>query len=553
MDSLPGKISPESDALVGIERALKSHQLYEGLGPQYREHVRGLLEVIEASEQDTTINVSPFGPYLDGDDPPAAETPARLWFELFEEGVRQIVVRRRVTVEELDEFLRVLSTVDPSREDIVTRLWRRDLPHIHTHIVRRLVGVCRTPSQAQQDIRERNEYWRSGVIGSTNTDGGRVGAVQELDRGDLRVLATAQNSFDWCRLSRPRSNETRAGMRRPKMATEVDRYLADYDRFLDVADVLNDAGLSVRSSVLSAMMRHGNADSTRQFCAVLLERSDGLPDDVVAMARQAMDGLVADTAQSSVTDVFEHAPRPTPTPQAAETMTGSPPPRDSGSGSASDGVTRAQIEVSVAAMNDPNPRVACDAINHLFDAATFESVSAALAGHSAPSSSVRNLVLVRALKLAAEDPIDAIQRSIDAVLVQAFSKDDPTIRMRILREFEERPTPRRGDQVRRWVSNPSFKFRGIEERCDIIRVLGAYSDAKTIAFLGDLLTQVRLFSSETEMQFQIEVAKVLLRINTHQSRLHVYRVMKGWTVPKTVKVAVQKAIEAAKHAEGETS
>jgi len=87
----------------------------------------------------------------------------------------------------------------------------------------------------------------------------------------------------------------------------------------------------------------------------------------------------------------------------------------------------------------------------------------------------------------------------------------------------------------------------------MIRVLGAHSDAKTIAFLGDLLTQVRLFSSETEMQFQIEVAKVLLRINTHQSRLHVYKVMKGWTVPKTVKVAVQQAIEAAKHAEGETS
>ena len=83
-----------------------------------------------------------------------------------------------------------------------------------------------------------------------------------------------------------------------------------------------------------------------------------------------------------------------------------------------------------------------------------------------------------------------------------------------------------------------------------MRVLGSYTDSKTIAFLGELLTQVRLFSGETEMQFQVEVARVLLRINTHQSRLHVYKVMKGWTVPAKVKAAIQEAINESKHSEG---
>ena len=73
---------------------------------------------------------------------------------------------------------------------------------------------------------------------------------------------------------------------------------------------------------------------------------------------------------------------------------------------------------------------------------------------------------------------------------------------------------------------------------------------RRIAFLGELLTQVRLFSSETEMSFQIEVAKVLLHIDTHQARLHVYKVMKGWTVPKRVKTEIEAAISRAKKANG---
>jgi hypothetical protein len=51
------------------------------------------------------------------------------------------------------------------------------------------------------------------------------------------------------------------------------------------------------------------------------------------------------------------------------------------------------------------------------------------------------------------------------------------------------------------------------------------------------------------MTFQIEVAKVLLAINTHQSRLHVYKVMKGWTVPKRVKQEIQAAIAKSKPTE----
>ena len=85
-----------SDVLTGIERTLRSHRLYEGTGPQYWEHLDSLGRMLRSHTTDTVFNLSPFGPYLDGEEPPKAQSPVRLWFELFEDGVRQVVIRRTV-------------------------------------------------------------------------------------------------------------------------------------------------------------------------------------------------------------------------------------------------------------------------------------------------------------------------------------------------------------------------------------------------------------------------------------------------------------------------
>ena len=552
MDPLPGTSSVVHEALTGIERALKSHQLYEGTGPQYRQHVDALFRILQASSTELAINISPFGPYPDGQEPPASDSPARLWFELFEEGVRQIVIRRGVTVAEVDNFLRVLSDSDPNQEDIVTRLWRRELPHIHTHIVRRLVGVCRTPDQAQQDVRERLEYWRSGVMNSPAPDGAAGSDSRALENGDMRLLATAEHSFDWCRLARPRPEASMQSLQRPKMAREVDRYLQDYDRFLDIADVLNDDRAELQLTVLESMVRHGDSASTRNFCEVLLRRSEGMPPTLVEKARAALDGVLSPEPTRSTVDAFEQAPRPALRPErvAADRVSGAP---RTAADPVMDSVPVAEVYTLGEAINDPNPRVACEAVNELFERGSVAAVSAALRGYESPSSSVRNLVVVRALRMAEDEPDEAILGRIDSVLNQAFAREEAELRTQILREYEARPSRRRASHVRRWVSNPGFKFRSLDERCRIVRVFGSHTDPKTIAFLGELLTQVRLFSGETEMRFQVEVARVLLRINTHQSRLHVYKVMKGWTVPAKVKAAIQEAINEAKASAGEST
>ena len=341
-------------------------------------------------------------------------------------------------------------------------------------------------------------------------------------------------------------------LQRPKMAREIDRYLQDYDRFLDIADVLNDDRAELQSSVLESMIRHGDSASTRQFCEVLLRRGEGMPSALIEKARATLDGASSPEPVRTTVDAFERAPRPALRPDNG-VVNEAGAPSDAAVTSGRSAEPLGEIHELVEAIDDPNPRVACEAVNGLFEVGTLAAVNAAMRGYESPSSSVRNLVVVRALRLIQDEPSEPMLGCIDPVLSQAFSREETGLRTQILREYAERPNPRRASHVRRWISNPGFKFRSLDERCQIVRVFGSYNDPKTIAFLGELLTQVRLFSGETEMQFQVEVARVLLRINTHQSRLHVYKVMKGWTVPAKVKAAIQEAINQAKHSEGEST
>ena len=78
----------------------------------------------------------------------------------------------------------------------------------------------------------------------------------------------------------------------------------------------------------------------------------------------------------------------------------------------------------------------------------------------------------------------------------------------------------------------------------MLRVLAANPSEATVECMGAVLNQVRLFSSDTELQFQLAVAKALLEIDTPQSRLQVHRVLKAWTVPGRVKEEIKLLLKA---------
>jgi len=72
---------------------------------------------------------SPYGPYLDTEEPPTDGEFARQWFTLFEEGARQILFLPGIDGAELRDLLHILCADSEDNEDIVTALWRKELKH----------------------------------------------------------------------------------------------------------------------------------------------------------------------------------------------------------------------------------------------------------------------------------------------------------------------------------------------------------------------------------------------------------------------------------------
>ena len=543
VEQSPNSVSA-SDVLTGIERTLRSHRLYEGTGPQYWEHLDSLGRMLRSHPTDTVFNLSPFGPYLDGEEPPKAQSPVRLWFELFEDGVRQVVIRRTVKKRELDEFLRVLAAHERGQEDIVTRLWRKELPNINTQVVRALVGVCRTPEEASNELRERREYWRSGVMGVSASDETGADSGVALDEEDIRVLATSEHSYDWIRLSRPSASGDNEAMIRPKMAAEIERKLGDFDRFFDMVQVVKDPDATFLSAVLESMAKHGKQHVTQSFCTKLLEQGDEVPASLIARAHEVLAENAGPSLDTDSVDVFEHAPNPELRDSALPDLEIEVDPDEETDESVPVIEEPSDLERLTFQLTSQNPRMACDAVNGLFAMGTEEAIEVALTGYRAHSDSVRQLVLVHSIRLISQQPDEAIVALLDPVILRAFDKEEAPIRAKLLRCFESHWNTTREQHLVRVFRQPGYKYRSIDERTTMLRVLAANPSEATVECMGAVLNQVRLFSSDTELQFQLAVAKALLEIDTPQSRLQVHRVLKAWTVPGRVKEEIKLLLKA---------
>jgi len=500
--------------------------------------------MLRSHSSDTVFNLSPFGPYLDGDEPPDAQSPVRLWFDLFEDGVRQVVIRRSVRKRELDEFLRVLGTHERGQEDIVTRLWRKELPNINAQVVRALVGVCRTPEEASTELRERREYWRSGVIGVSASDETGADSGVALDEEDIRVLATSEHSYDWIRLSRPGNSERNETLVRPKMAADIERKLVDFDRFFDMVQVIEDDGGGFLSAVLESMAKHGKQHVTKAFCSKLIEQRGDVPAALVARAQEVLAEHSGPTLDTDSVDVFEHAPNPELRDSALPALE-----QDSDPDADTDEVVPeveepSDLERLTFQLTSENPRIACEAINGLFAIGSAEAVEVALSGYQATSDSVRQLVLVHSMRLISQDPSEELTDLLDPVLLRAFDKEDAPVRAKLLRSFETHWNPAREQHLTRAFRQPGYKYRSIDERRSMLKALAAHPNDATVECLGAVLNQVRLFSSDAELQFQLTVAKALLTIDTPKSRMEVLRVLKAWTVPGRVKSEIKLLLKA---------
>ena len=502
-----------------------------------------------------TINLSPFGPYLDGDAAPTEGDYARQWFDLFEEGARQIVFSAGITDDEIRELMHVLCGTDVDSEDIVTALWRKNLHHISVQVARVLVRHSDLMGTDQKHSLEQElGRWRQ-MLGGITDDGGVDFVDQErhveLQQDDFRLLALDEKTFDWCRIAREAPAEVRADARRPRLADDIDRQLTDYERFLDVVDATGSDAKQLLLDVLGSLIHYGNTTELDRFLLILASHE--------GIGAKAVSALMEDTeVLSQLVPMIEAAPdvftgsleafaalNAPLLPEVEEedealseaptvTMSVSEPDEDVD-----------DMDVHRSNIFSQNPRAACESVNSLFAMSTEMAIEIAIEAYASKSVSVRQLVIIHVLRRTMGENPDSLRVKLEALAIEGLKDPDAGIRKLVQQHFLKHLSEDRLDAVIASMSHVGFSGKDLSERVLLLQIVSRFDhEQKVIDFLCDLLLKYRLFSSEGELQFQAEVAKQLLRSDNPKAQNAIAKVLKRWTVPTQVKTMIQDEIKA---------
>ncbi len=539
--------------LTNLEKTLRSHRLYEARGPQYEAHMDGLTSAVEeaVASGPVAINLSPFGPYLDGAVAPTEGDYARQWFDLFEEGARQIVFSSGITSDEIRELMHVLCGDEGATEDIVTALWRKNMHHINVQVARLLVRHPTDSDATTHSLEEQLGRWRQQIGGVSLEESGV--SLQErrtpLQQDDFRLLAMDEKTFDWCRIAQEVPPDVRADSRRPRLAEEVDRQMTDYERFLDIVDVAEGQSEQLLLNVLSAMTHYGNASEVTHFLEIL-EAHEGIGSGAIQML------LEDDTFVEKLTPIVESAPdvftgklaafkngpveEPSsmePTVDPSETPTELIPIEG-------ETVDIDPLEAHKLAVFSSSPRVACESVNALFTIGSDDAIGVALGAYAARSVSVRQLVVIHVLRKSVEKNSEALSADLEGLIHNALKDPDKGIRKLVLEHFLKHSDQSRLEAVIRMLSQTTLLVRALPERLIMLRIVSQYDhDQEVVDYLCDLLLKYRLFSSDEELQFQTEVAKYLVRSESPKAAKAIKKVLRRWTVPSQVKAIIQQEVD----------
>jgi len=197
MSGLNPQNAPLIDKLISsMEKAFRSYRLYEARGPQYEAHVRELAsQAALATEQGPAVlTVTPHGLQSHTARSEEENDLNRTWFELFEQGARQIVFTPGIQSTEVREMLQIVAGDQAGGEDILTALWRRELDHLQVVVARTLVRGVGANLNTQEALEAQYGHWRNLLAPDAGTADKRV----QLSPDDLRVLAVESQPLLWC-------------------------------------------------------------------------------------------------------------------------------------------------------------------------------------------------------------------------------------------------------------------------------------------------------------------------------------------------------------------
>jgi hypothetical protein len=192
----PGNAQLLDKLISSMDKAFRSYRLYEARGAQYEAHVREMAsQAAIATEQGAAVlTITPHGIQTHTARSEDSAELNRTWFELFEQGARQLIIMPGVDRAEIREMLQIMGGDQSSGEDILTVLWRRELKHIQVVVARTLVRGSSAKMSTEDALEAQYGHWRNILAPEASTSDKKV----QLSPDDLRVLAVESQPLLWC-------------------------------------------------------------------------------------------------------------------------------------------------------------------------------------------------------------------------------------------------------------------------------------------------------------------------------------------------------------------
>ena len=536
----PGILASHQQLILNLEKVLRSYRLYEARGTQYEAHVNELAgyAALATELHQVAVNLSPYGPFLDGEQPPSDGEYARQWFTLFEEGARQIVFMPGIDGSELRELLHIICSEDEDDEDIVTALWRKELSHVQIYVARVLIRNVEGSSEKSFSIQEELSRWKILLHRApTGPDKAEPTDKIQLSPDDFRVLALEDQAFDWCKLSAEVSQDLADKRHKPRLIDAVEREISDFGRFLALAADVGEEADQIILDVIAGMTRMGNSDDlNRMICTVanrggdsaralrkLLDSEDGLDvllplieaspssfeDSLSALAEidaDVVSGLLAKVDQSEVRDTLN-----------AFVATAEDAP----------------MHYYSSRLLSDDTAEAVEAVDQLVKMGTSESFVLALSGFKSVHPSVRRQVIRKVF--------ERYEPTLSYMIQQGLRDLDDGVRILTVRFVGENGSTHLLREILKMMKQRDFHKRDYSERIAFVRAIGQHTRLPVInTYLCDLLLEYRIFGAHEMIEYQIEVARLLLRSNNPAARAAIKKVQGRWSVPDEVKQAIRE-------------
>jgi len=486
------------DKLISsTDKAFRSYRLYEARGPQYEAHVRELASqaALSTEQGPAILTITPHGLQSHTKGPSAEHELNRTWFELFEQGARQIVFTPGIETSEVLEMMHIMAG-DQQGDDILTVLWRRNLPHIQIAVARTLVRGRRTNLNTQETLEAQYGHWRNLLVPDAQASEKRF----EISPDDLRVLAVNSKPLLWCaECIEPPEPETPTGLFGDK--------LDEVDAFLGLLSPLDSDDIDqVLTSLIGSYARLGLTEKINK----LMSAAEGHP----ALSGWSLERmLTAAGGIQALIPLIEAGPAAFRESLSAMASLNAELVEELIGNIETDSV-REEVEALVitqdnaplafhsARMTSTVIEEQLESVRALFDMDTEESSFLAIEGCASVHLEVRAYTLSRMEKI--------YQPPMRNSLLRLYRDPDESIRIQVFRFIKNSGNRYLLREALATVKDPYFSRRSDEEQWEVIQALCVHGNLPPInlLFCGIAMTS-SLWTNEHKLRIQHEAIRVL--------------------------------------------